>query len=585
MGTFSVGKKHFLLNGKPFTVLSGAMHYFRIPAAYRRDRLQKLKECGFNTVETYTAWNLHEPREGEFCFSDMLDIGAYADEAAALGLYMIVRPGPYICAEWEGGGLPAWLLSYEGMELRCNDGRFLEKVGAYFRVLFDILRPRLITNGGNILMMQIENEYGSYGNDADYKRALEKMYRNGGIDVPLFTSDGATPRFLNGGTLPGHLCVANFGSRPEENFAALQKFRREQPLMCGEYWCGWFDHWYEPHHTRDPKEVAAVFDKMLSMGASVNFYMFHGGTNFGFTNGANEDERYQPTVTSYDYAAPLSEAGDLTPAYFAVRAVIEKHFGRLPPLTVSDSVKKSYGKVRFSGAADFLDAAKAMHPPVTAPAPLFQESIGQSVGYTVYSVTVRDPEEGERIFAEEIRDRAIFFLDGKRIGRFENGRENAVIRIPETLRGDVRLDILLENMGRVNYGVHLCDRKGISKLRIERQFQYGFDMIPMEMTAKDLAKIRYGAVHPSDGRPCFLRGVLRVDGEPADSFVRLDGFHHGFVAVNGFNLGRYDNDAGPQKTLYCPASVLRRGENEVVVFETDGFDKPFVTFTDTPDLG
>ena len=256
MAVFSYDNKNFLLNGEPFTIISGAMHYFRIPREYWYDRLLKLKECGFNTVETVTCWNLHEEKEGQFNFKGMLDLAEYIRIAESLGLYVILRPGPYICAEWEFGGLPAWLLKNKNINLRCNDSFFLEKARNYFKALFDVVRPHFIKNGGNIIMVQIENEYGSYGDDKDYLRAIVDIYRQCDVDATLFTSDGPCWWILNGGTLDEYLCVANFGSRPVENFAVLQKFRPNQPVMCGEYWCGWFDHWYEEHHVREADELA-----------------------------------------------------------------------------------------------------------------------------------------------------------------------------------------------------------------------------------------------------------------------------------------------------------------------------------------
>ncbi|MBQ6019801.1 MAG: beta-galactosidase, partial [Clostridia bacterium] len=301
MKTFTYDRNCFLADGKPYTVISGAMHYFRIPAEYWHDRLLKLKQCGFNTVETYTCWNLHETKEGVFDFSGMLDIDGYLTEAENLGLNVILRPGPYICSEWDMGGLPAWLLNYHDMEFRCFDDAFISKVRRYYDRLLPIVKPHLLSHGGGVIMMQIENEYGSYGNDHDYMSAIADIYHENGIDCLLFTSDGATDSMLSGGTLPGYPCVVNFGSRPADNFAAMERFRADQPKMCGEYWIGWFDHWYEHHHTRDPQEVASLFREMLEEGASLNFYMFHGGTNFGFMNGANYYEIYEPTVTSYDY--------------------------------------------------------------------------------------------------------------------------------------------------------------------------------------------------------------------------------------------------------------------------------------------
>ncbi len=586
MGILTFNDKTFLMDGKPYTVVSGAMHYFRIPREYWRDRLTKLKECGFNTVETYTCWNLHEKEEGVFDFSGMLDVAAYADEAASLGLNLILRPGPYICSEWEFGGLPAWLLKYGDMAIRCSDLLFIEKVRRYYRALFAELRPCLSTNGGNIVMVQIENEYGSYGNDKDYLRAVVDIYRECGVDVTLFTSDGACWWMLGGGTLPEYLCVANFGSHPEENFAMLEKFRPDQPKMCGEYWVGWFDHWYENHHVREPEEIAGLFRDMLESGASLNFYMFHGGTNFGFMNGANHGGKYEPTITSYDYNALLSEAGDMTPAYYAVRKINEEFFGPLPPLTAKNSEKAAYGSVRLTEECFILDAAPAMAEPVHAAAPKYQESIGQNWGFTLYSTVVKGPREEMELRADEINDRAVVFMDGEPKGLFERSRRADRVTVKLGRDEAVKMDILLENMGRINYGPEMRDRKGMVGIRFGQQNHYGWDMTPLTMTPEQLAKIPFRAkTGEGVSKSSFLRGTLSVDGAPKDTFIRLDGFHHGFVAVNGFNLGRYYNDAGPQKTLYCPAPMLRRGENEIIVFETDSSDRDEIVFTDTPELG
>lgn len=603
--TFTYQDREFLLDGKPYQVISGAMHYFRIPRAYWRDRLLKLKEGGFNTVETYTCWNLHEKEEGVFDFSDMLDVEAYVALAEELGLNVILRPGPYICAEWEFGGLPAWLLRYEEMELRCYDEVFLSKVRRYYTALFDQLRGHLSTNGGRIIMVQIENEYGSYGNDKKYLRAIADMYIELGVNCQLYTSDGAKSYMLNGGTLPDYPCVANFGSNPAANFAALEKFRPGQPTMCGEFWCGWFDHWGEEHHTRTPEEQAALTDEMLACGASLNFYMFHGGTNFGFMNGANYFDDYLPTITSYDYCALLSEAGDLTPGYHAVRRVIEERTGKkLPPLTVKNSEKAAYGAVTLNRSASLLAQASALGETVHSAAPKYMEDLGQNWGFTLYSTTVTGPQEALPLRFDVCNDRASIFINGEFRGIQERGRGNETmklytgaedgedmasaadsgeIKLPLAAGESVRLDILCENMGRVNYGTKLRDRKGLRGIRFERQYHYGWDMIPLPMT--NLEKLTF-TPHEGGAPACtFLAGTLTIEGAPKDTFVRLDGFCHGFVTVNGFNLGRYYNTVGPQKTLYVPAPMLREGDNEIIVFETDGCDTNVITFVDTPDLG
>lgn len=584
MAVLTYNDTSFLMDGKPYTIVSGAMHYFRIPREYWADRLTKLKECGFNTVETYTCWNLHEENEGVFNFSGMLDIAEYIRIAESLGLNVILRPGPYICSEWEFGGLPAWLLRYKDMSIRCNDPVFIEKVRNYYRALFDEVRPHLSTNGGGIIMVQIENEYGSFGNDKEYLQAIVDIYRECGVDVTLFTSDGACWWMLGGGTLPGHLCVANFGSNPQGNFAMLEQFRPNQPKMCGEYWCGWFDHWYEEHHTREAGELAGLFRDMLESGASLNFYMFHGGTNFGFMNGANHGGKYEPTITSYDYNALLSEAGDLTPAFHAVRAINEEYFGRrLPPLTVKNSEKAAYGKVTLTEKAFILDAAPQLAEPIHSAAAKYQEDLGQNYGFTLYSTVVRGPREEMHLGYDCVHDRAVVYIDGKKAGTIERSHRYDDVKIELGVGESVKMDILVENMGRVNYGPEMGDRKGMTGIRFGQQNHYGWDHYPMEM--KDLSPITYVPCGGGVDASHFLRGTLEIDGEPRDTFIKLDGFHHGFVVVNGFNLGRYYLDAGPQKTLYCPAPMLRSGANEIVVFEMDSCATNVIEFTDTPELG
>lgn len=588
MGILTYKDDQFLMDGKPYQIISGAIHYFRVVPEYWEDRLKKLKACGFNTVETYTCWNLHERKEGVFDFSGMLDIGKFIETAEKLDLNVIVRPGPYICSEWDLGGLPSWLLSYPHMGLRCNDPMYLEKVGPYYRELLSRIRPHLCTNGGRVIMVQVENEYGSYGDDKEYLRAVEKAYRDNGIDCLLFTSDGACNWMLNGGTLPDIVSVANFGSRPDKNFEALRAFKGDgEPNMCGEFWCGWFDHWYEDHHRRDPADVAANTEDMFKANASFNFYMFHGGTNFGFTNGANHtDTEYQPTITSYDDLAPVSEDGDLAPVYFAIKDVIEKYTGvKAPDLGVGNLPKAAYGKVELTQGALLLENLKNLTTPVHSARPKTMEELGQDFGYILYSTTLRGPFEPlDLIF--DVHDRAIVFLNGKRIGLRERTRTMDEIKISLGKGETAQLDILVENMGRVNYGPKLFDQKGvIDGIRFGQQFHFGWDMYCLTM--EDLEKLDWKCVKSLDTKdqPTFLRGTLNIEGEPKDTFVRFDGFIKGFCKINGFNLGRYFNPAGPQKTLYVPAPILKSGENEVIVFESDDFEAPVVDFLDKSDLG
>ena len=585
--SFTYRDGRFYLSGEPYTVLSGAVHYFRTLPEYWLDRLTKLKACGFNTVETYTCWNLHERREGVFDFSGMLDIVRFIETAEKLDLNVIIRPGPYICAEWEFGGLPSWLLSYSSLALRCNDEAYLSKVRPYYRELLSRIRPHLITNGGNVIMVQVENEYGSYGDDKAYLETVVDIYRENGIDCMLFTSDGTALWMLSGGTLPEMLAVANFGSNAREKLPVLRKFQKDRPLMCGEFWCGWFDHWYEKGHIQRPDaEIESELNEFFDLSASFNFYMFHGGTNFGFTNGANHTgTQYQPTVTSYDYTALLTEAGDTTRLYETVKRLIERRTGKKPPdIAVTNSEKAAYGKLTLTEKAPLLASLDRIATPVRDAFPRTMEEIGQDFGYILYRTTLVGPFEERPLIFGKVHDRAIVFLNGKRIGLKERSRVDEEIRIALGFGETATLEILVENMGRVNYGTKLLDRKGIlDGIRLGQRFHFGWEMYPLTM--EDLSALSYTASDTGrEGEPTFLRGNLRIEGTPKDTFVRFDGFTKGFCTVNGFNIGRYFNPAGPQKTLYVPAPLLREGDNEIVVFESDGYETPVIAFTDTPDL-
>ncbi len=593
MGILTYKDKQFYLDGKPYVILSGAIHYFRVPRAYWHDRLLKLKECGFNTVETYTCWNLHEKTEGVFDFSGILDIEAFVSEAEALGLNVILRPGPYICAEWDFGGLPAWLLKYENMALRCYDEKYLGFVKRYFDELLPRLRPHLAVNGGNIIMLQIENEYGSYGNDKKYLEAIVDIYRENDIDCLFFTADGSNPAMQSGGYLEGHLPTANFGSAPKWSFDRFRSFHPDAPLMCTEFWSGWFDHWGEGHHVRPTEEILNCVKEFAEIGASFNFYMFHGGTNFGFSNGANHGGTYAPTITSYDYGAPLSEAGDRTETYYKLRELLEATYGKAPALTAKESEKAAYGSLPLTEQALLFDNLDNLSTPVHVSAPKYMEDIGQSFGYVLYRTTLEGPRDHQAFKASKVNDLAQIFVNGEHTDTWERwnlqhmGDAATVI---DLAKGETaQLDILVENMGRVNYGTELRDKKGLEGVRFEiqkmcYQYHFGWDMYALPMD--DLSALRYTAApNGAIQGPVFLRGNLRLTEAPKDTFVRLDGFTKGFVTVNGVNIGRYFNTAGPQKTLYLPAPFLKEGDNEIVVFESDGLESPVITFCDTPDLG
>jgi len=582
---FAVEGNQFVFDGKPVRLISGAIHYFRVVPEYWRDRLMKLKACGFNTVETYIPWNLHEPKEGQFNFEGIADIVKFIETAGELGLYVIVRPSPYICAEWEFGGLPAWLLADPGMRLRCFHQPFLDKIDAYYDVLLPKFVPLLCTNGGPIIAMQIENEYGSYGNDTQYLEYLKESKIKRGIDVLLFTSDGPGDFMLQGGMVPGVLETVNFGSRPEEFFAKLREYQPEGPIMCMEYWNGWFDHWFEQHHTRDAADVAKVFDEMLAMDASVNFYMFHGGTNFGFWSGANDDgTKYMPTITSYDYDVPISESGDLTDKFYAVREVVSKYVD-LGPLELPEPIKKkAYGQVNMSQQASLFESLDKLSTPVQRTCPDPMELLGQNHGFILYTTRISGPRPETKLNLQDVHDRAQIFVDGEFKGvveRWNKDAEPIAFSIPPE---GVQLSVLVENMGRTNYGPSLRDVKGITEgIRFGAQFLYHWTIhtLPME----DLSKLEYTPTTAKcEGKPTFYKGTFQVD-EAADTFLELKGWNKGVAYINGFNLGRYWETVGPQKTLYIPAPLLRKGENELVLFELHGAEEPVVILRDSAILG
>lgn len=579
-------KGHYLLDGEPYQILSGAIHYFRVVPEYWVDRLQKLKACGFNTVETYVAWNVHEPQEGQFQFEGIADVVQFIELAGQMGLHVIVRPSPYICAEWEFGGLPAWLLKDSDLQLRCVDQAYLSKVDRYYDQLIPKLVPLLSTNGGPILAVQVENEYGSYGNDTSYLEYLRDGLVRRGIDVLLFTSDGPTDEMLIGGTIENVHATANFGSHVPESFGKYREYRETEPLMCMEYWNGWFDHWMEPHHVRDGADVAAVLDEMLERGSSVNLYMFHGGTNFGFYSGANHIHTYEPTVTSYDYDAPLTEWGELTSKYEAVREVLRKH-GVDPGGPLPEPIPKySYGTVKLTERASLFNQLDQLSEPIERTSIQPMEKFGQAYGFILYSTWVKGPRSRQKLHIKEVRDRAQVFLDGKLLGVVERWDPKPLdISVP---REGARLDILVENMGRINYGPHLRDPKGITEgVLIDNQFQYNWTVRPLPLQPESLASIRYEEGTASEVRedtPEFHRGYFEAE-EVGDTFLRIDGWKKGIAWINGFNLGRYW-EVGPQRALYIPGPLLRKGRNEIVLFELHRCpEEASVTLIDQPDLG
>ncbi|MFD8783382.1 glycoside hydrolase family 35 protein [Kitasatospora sp. NPDC059599] len=577
----------FRLDGRPLRIISGGLHYFRVHPEQWADRLHKARLLGLNTVETYVPWNLHAPRPGRFRRDGGLDLPRFLDLAAAEGLHVLLRPGPYICAEWEGGGLPAWLLAEDGIRLRSRDPRFLAAVDGYLADLMAAVKPHLSTGGGPVIAVQLENEYGAYGEDRGYLADLAALLRTHGVDVPLFTCD--QPADLERGGLDGVLRTANFGSRVDSGLAELRRQQPTGPLMCSEFWIGWFDRWGATHTTRSPADAAADLDRLLAAGASVNVYLFHGGTNFGFTNGANDKGTYRPTVTSYDYDSLLDEAGDPTPKYRAFREVIAKHAPVPAEPVPAPGPKLAPVTVELDSCAGLFDQAQLFGPAVTAHRPQTMEQLGQSFGFVLYEMEL--PAAGPVVLrAGEVRDRAQVFVDGQPVGVLERENHEHALAFTAHRRG-ARLAVLVENQGRVNYGTGIHDRKGLlGPVTVNGEEPAGWSSRALPLDTLDGLSFTPAAVPAAPAAPAvpvvgpaFHRGRVHVE-EPADGYLALPGWTKGQAWINGFNLGRYWS-RGPQTTLYVPAPVLRRGGNEITVLELHASTTPTVRLRDRPDLG
>lgn len=574
---FEICGDQFCKDGEPIKLISGAVHYFRNLPETWPDIFEKLRAMGCNCVETYCAWNMHEPKPGTFDFTGRLDIVRFIKEAEKAGLMVIVRPGPYICAEWEFGGLPWWIQREDGLEIRCRNEVYIRYFDRYLDELLGRVRPLLCTNGGPVILLQCENEYGYYGDDREYLSYLRDGYRRRGIDVPLFTSDGGSEDSLLDGTVEGCLPTLNFGSRVEENFKVHDQLFPNCPKVCMEMWDGWFDAWGdEKHHTTDPQVYAGVVRDMLKKG-SLNIYMFIGGTNFGFTSGANHYEKFAPDVTSYDYDALLTECGDVTEKYKAVREVIREATGKeLPPIP-KDREKKAYGKVALTRSAGLLSNLDALSSPIHSDVPRAMEEYGIGYGYIAYRTVLNRDYRDAKLSFESLGDRAQVLVNGKLQGiAYLNDSLEVTVNAK---KGDV-LTILVENMGRANFGPKMMRKKGLpGRVLLGGKIHFSWDVYPLPMT--DLSGLSFGGDEAE--APAFYEGTFTVE-EPADTFLRTDSFKKGFVVLNGFNLGRYW-EVGPQKTLYVPGPLLKKGENTLLLFESDGRKgEAEVEFVDRPEL-
>lgn len=579
--TFEI-KDDFYLNGEKIKIISGGVHYFRIVPEYWKDRLEKLKALGCNTVETYIPWNLHEKEKGKFDFSGMLDIERFVRTAQELGLWVILRPSPYICAEWEFGGLPWWLLQEDGMRLRCMYEPYLKHVSEYYHKLFEVIAPLQVTQGGPVIFMQVENEYGYYGDDGGYLEYMKNLMIDCGCSVPLVTSDGPWGDAFSCGRLEGVLQTGNFGSKGHQQFEVIRQKIGDKPLMCMEFWVGWFDNWgVECHQTGDLAEHVKDLDEILSEG-HVNIYMFIGGTNFGFTNGSNYYDVLTPDVTSYDYDALLTEDGQITPKYEAFRKVIAK-YADIPDVELSTRIeRRAYGELKVRRSTGLFENLENISRCVESVTPQSMEKLGQGYGYTLYESALVREGDIEKIRLYGANDRANIFMDEKPVLTLydrelleEHGFE------PALPKGE-KLSILVENMGRVNFGPALeQQRKGIDRcVTLNGHQHYYWKQYCLAM--EDLSGLDFSRPHAAH-TPGFYEFTFEAE-ELGDTFLDFAGWGKGCVLVNGFNIGRFW-EIGPQKRLYIPAPLLKEGENTILIFETEGKAAGSIVLCDEPDLG
>ncbi|XP_004857895.1 beta-galactosidase isoform X2 [Heterocephalus glaber] len=583
----------FLKDGQPFRYISGSIHYSRVPRFYWADRLLKMKMAGLNAIQTYVPWNFHEPQPGHYEFSEDRDVEYFLLLAHKLGLLVILRPGPYICAEWDMGGLPAWLLEKQSIVLRSSDPDYLAAVDKWLGILLPKMKPLLYENGGPIITVQVENEYGSYYTcDYDYLRFLQKRFRyHLGESVLLFTTDGAKQEFLQCGTLQGLYATVDFGvdSNITGAFLVQRKAEPTGPLINSEFYTGWLDHWGKRHSTVKTEAVVSSLSDILARGANVNMYMFIGGTNFAYWNGANTPYAAQPT--SYDYDAPLSEAGDLTEKYFAIRRVIQK-FEKVPEGIIPPSTPKfAYGKVALrklktmAGALDILcprGSTKSLYP-------LTFIQVKQYFGFVLYRTTLLEDYSNSTLLSSlpfnGVHDLAYVSVDGVPQGVLER---NHVLSLKIRGKAGASLDLLVENMGRVNYGSYINDSKGlVFNMTLGSHILTNWTIFPLDTEEAVRSHLGSWGGRDADHRaehctlsssnhtlPAFYVGNFSIPSGipdlPQDTFIQFPGWTKGQVWINGFNLGRYWPARGPQMTLFVPKHILTTSApNNITVLELE----------------
>lgn len=576
---FSSSDGSFMLDGKPFVIKAAELHYPRIPKEYWEHRIQMCKALGMNTICLYVFWNSHEPERDKFDFTGQNNLREFVELCDANGMKVILRPGPYVCAEWEMGGLPWWLLKKKDIRLREQDPFFLERVDKFQKKVAEQVGDLTVADGGPIIMIQVENEYGSYGKDKPYVSAIRDMLRdNFGDDVTLFQCDWSS-NFLDNG-LDDLLWTINFGTGAniDQQFAPLKEVRPDSPLMCSEFWSGWFDKWGANHETRPAADMIAGIDEMLSKNISFSLYMTHGGTNWGHWAGANSPG-FAPDVTSYDYDAPISESGAATPKYWALRETLAKYAGgeKLPKVPAAIPIT-AVPEFSFTEVAPLVD---------NLPAPRHDDNIktmeeyDQGFGSILYRTTLLGLSSPALLTVNEPHDFAQIFVDGKYVGKLDRRNGEKELMLPACGKG-ATLDILVEAMGRINFGRAIKDFKGITgnvTLTVENDgYKWVSDLKNWQVFNINDAYDTYTAmsfrpvseVGKTDGRyPIGVyRGRFNLK-KTADTFLNFETWGKGLVYVNGHPMGRIW-EIGPQQTLYMPGCWLKKGENEILVFDVVG---------------